>query len=101
MSNNHTPAHHKLLATCLSCTKAAMFWGAISIALYILLFAYSAEIINMARSVRQGDKLYFLAPIAIAFVFSLVHGAFTGHFWKVIGLMARPATPAPATSEVK
>jgi hypothetical protein len=28
-------------------------------------------------------------PVAMAFLFSLVHGAFTGHFWDVLGIKAR------------
>jgi hypothetical protein len=65
--------------------KAAAF-GAASITLYAILFLYSDELVEWARLTRQGDKIYFVIPIVIAFVFSYVHGAFTGYFWDVLGL---------------
>ncbi len=60
--------------------------GTLVLALYGLLYVYSEELIAMARQVANGDKTFFLAPIVIAFVFSLAHGAFTGHFWDLLGL---------------
>jgi len=30
-------------------------------------------------------------PVAIALAFSLVHGAFTGYFWEVIGIKPKHA----------
>ncbi len=64
----------------------AVVCGAASVALYVLLFAYADETVAMARRTREGETLLFLVPIVIAFVFSLVHGAFTGYFWDAIGL---------------
>jgi hypothetical protein len=64
----------------------AIAYGVVSVALYVLLFAYSDETVEMARRTREGEKLLFLVPIVIAFVFSFVHGAFTGAFWAAIGL---------------
>ena len=64
----------------------AASWGVGSLALYVLLYLYSDETIELAGRTREGEKIWFLAPIVIAFVFSLVHGAFTGYFWDAIGL---------------
>ncbi|MAT65766.1 MAG: hypothetical protein CMN57_08980 [Gammaproteobacteria bacterium] len=63
--------------------------GAISAGLYFLLFLYSDRLVELAAATRQGEKLYALIPIAIALVFSFVHGAFTGRFWELLGLQAR------------
>lgn len=63
--------------------------GAASLALYLLLFHYADLLSELATATRQGDKIYVLVPMVIAFLFSLVHGAFTGHFWDVIGLKAK------------
>ena len=63
--------------------------GAVSAGLYFLLFLYSDRLVELAAATRQGEKLYALIPIAIALVFSFVHGAFTGRFWELLGLQAR------------
>jgi hypothetical protein len=64
----------------------AVLYGAASVALYVLLYCYADETVELARRTHEGEKIWFLAPIVIAFVFSYVHGAFTGHFWDAIGL---------------
>jgi hypothetical protein len=64
----------------------AVAYGVISVALYVLLFAYADETVELARRTREGERWLFLVPIAIAFVFSIVHGAFTGAFWAAVGL---------------
>jgi hypothetical protein len=63
--------------------------GAASALLYVLLFLFADRLTEMAALTRQGDKLYALIPLAVAMVFSLVHGAFTGHFWDLLGLRAK------------
>jgi len=63
--------------------------GAVSAALYALLFAYADQISAMSAAARSGAKYYALVPIVIALIFSFVHGAFTGRFWDVLGLKAR------------
>jgi len=68
-----------------SLVKAVMY-GAASLALYALLFFYADETVELARRTREGEKIWFLVPIVIAFVFSLAHGAFTSSFWDAIGL---------------
>lgn len=65
-------------------TVAAL--GAASLTLYFLLFRYSDNLMALAAAARAGEKLYAAVPIAIALVFSLVHGAFTAHFWDALGL---------------
>lgn len=65
--------------------KAVMF-GVASAILYALLFAYADDLVDFARRSRQGEKVWFIVPIVIAFVFSYVHGTFTGYFWDVLGL---------------
>lgn len=59
--------------------------GIISIALYTALLMYQ-EIINTYFG-RGG--VYALLPIATAFLFSFIHGTFTGNFWTVLGIEAK------------
>lgn len=66
----------------------AVLYGAASAALYFLLYLFADEAIELARRTREGERVWFLVPIAIAFLFSLVHGAFTAHFWEAVGLRA-------------
>ncbi|MHB8473370.1 MAG: hypothetical protein ACYDC8_11135 [Gammaproteobacteria bacterium] len=56
--------------------------------LYVLLFTYATQLEDIAHRTRKGEKILFLVPIVIAFVFSWVHGVFTGQFWEIIGLRA-------------
>lgn len=58
--------------------------GMISIALYALLLARQDDV-NVIFG--QGGWYSFL-PIITAFIFSLVHGTFTGDFWTVLGVEA-------------
>jgi hypothetical protein len=59
--------------------------GVCSAGLYFLLWLLAEPIMEYSR---QG-RWYFLIPVAIAFLFSLVHGAFTGYFWDVLGVKAK------------
>lgn len=68
---------------------SVLLLGSVSTVLYILLFIYAQDIITLAGATREGHPWYALIPIAIALVFSLVHGAFTGRFWDLLGLKAR------------
>ena len=70
-------------------TRAALLLGVLSGALYYLLFLFSSDIRHIAEMTNQGDKTYFLLPIGIAFVFSVVHGLFTDRFWEAMGLTAK------------
>lgn len=63
-------------------------YGIASVILYWLLLSYSDQLVELANRTRQGEKLWFIVPIVIAFVFSYVHGNFTGHFWESLGVKA-------------
>ncbi len=58
--------------------------GIVSIALYAILLA-KQDFIN--EYVGRGG-LYAIFPIVTAFLFSFVHGTFTGNFWTVLGIEA-------------
>lgn len=70
-------------------TRNAILYGIASLGLYFLLFLFNDEIRSMAEATSRGDKLLFFVPIIIAFIFSIVHGAFTGYFWEALGLTAK------------
>jgi flagellar biosynthesis protein FliQ len=53
--------------------------------LYWLLFANETRIIDLSR---QGSWSSLIL-IAIALIFSFVHGAFTSQFWDLLGLRAK------------
>lgn len=76
-------------------------YGAASLALYAALFVHADQFLEWARRTRDGEKWLALVPVAVAFVFSWVHGAFTGCFWEALGLRAagagKKAAPGPAT----
>jgi len=60
--------------------------GAVVAVLYALLFVYEADVIHWSR---MGGWM-FLFPVGAAFVFSIFHGAFTGLFWDLLGVKAKP-----------
>ena len=59
--------------------------GALTSALYLGLFLFEDAILHASALGRW----YFVVPVTIAFIFSLVHGAFTGHFWDALGVQAK------------
>jgi len=59
--------------------------GALTGLLYAGLFLAEDPILRVAA--LGGWNV--LVPVAIAFTFSAVHGAFTGHFWDLLGVKAR------------
>jgi F0F1-type ATP synthase assembly protein I len=61
-----------------------LFMGILSIALYVTLLQ-NQDLVN--NSFARGG-LYALLPIATAFIFSFIHGSFTGNFWTVMGIEA-------------
>ena len=61
-----------------------LLMGVISVALYALLLL-KQDVIN--EYIGQGGMYAFL-PIITAFIFSFVHGTFTGDFWTVMGIEA-------------
>jgi hypothetical protein len=62
-----------------------LLYGSASAGLYLLLHFFRQPILEASS---QGGW-YFLVPILGAFAFSLVHGAFTGQFWELLGVKAR------------
>lgn len=71
------------------CLISLIGLGLLSALLYYGLYQFNDYILEAAQKVRSGDKAFFLLPIAIAFVFSYVHGEFTGRFWHSLGLMPK------------
>ena len=63
---------------------ALVITGIVSIVMYGLLLS-KQDLIN---STFAKGSWYALLPIITAFLFSFVHGAFTGHFWTVLGIEA-------------
>ena len=63
---------------------AAIILGIVSLALYVGLLTQQ-EVVN--EYFTKGGVYAFL-PIAAAFLFSVVHGNFTGNFWTVLGVEA-------------
>lgn len=60
--------------------------GMASATLYALVYLYEAEIL---QTFTRTDGWYWMLPVVAAFVFSFVHGAFTGYFWEVLGVRPR------------
>lgn len=58
--------------------------GIISISLYALLLSRQ----DWVNSTFGKGGMYAFLPIVAAFAFSFFHGAFTGHFWTVLGIEA-------------
>lgn len=65
--------------------KKALVFGTLSAVLFFGLYLIADLTVEWAQLTRQGEKIYFLGPIIIAFVFSYVHGYFTGLFWDMLG----------------
>jgi len=63
---------------------SAIVMGALSIGLYALLFVKE----DLVNSTFGKGGVYAVLPIATAFLFSFVHGNFTGSFWTALGIEA-------------
>ncbi len=59
-----------------------------SAVLYFLLFYFEDTVLGWSKGFKK-EGWFFIAPIVIALVFSVVHGAFTGHFWELLGIRAK------------
>ena len=70
-------------------TRSAIGFGMLSGSLYYLLYHFNHDIRAIAEATNAGNKSLFLLPIAIAFLFSIVHGLFTDRFWDALGLKAK------------
>ena len=58
--------------------------GVVSIGLYAALLMNQ----SMLNETFSKGGLFALLPIATAFLFSFIHGNFTGNFWTVLGVEA-------------
>jgi len=77
-------------------TMKALSWGTLSVALYYLLFQNERFLLDLSIEPVWSVVM----PIAVAFLFSIVHGNFTGYFWDALGVKARlPAKPASPAHE--
>lgn len=72
-------------------------FGILSAALYAGVFAFADTI---AAHFAQGS--YWAAgPIATVFLFSYIHGEFTGSLWSVLGIEATRKATRPAETATK
>lgn len=69
--------------------RLVWLYGLASATLYILLYFYSTDLINIAQATHHGDKLLFFIPVVLTLLFSLVHGTFTAKFWDALGIKAK------------
>ncbi|MBM3564594.1 MAG: hypothetical protein FJX42_00580 [Alphaproteobacteria bacterium] len=65
---------------------AALGLGLLSLAMYGALYLFADRIVAFTA---QGGAVSTALLIATAFAFSIVHGAFTGRFWDVLGVKAK------------
>ena len=65
--------------------RQTLIYGVVSIALYVLLYFFEEQILALSKEGRWN----FVVPMIIAFVFSIVHGNFTGQFWDMFGIKAK------------
>ena len=80
--------------------KGTVIFGLITAALYAAVFLNSGVV--MKYFTKGG--LYALLPVGTAFLFSFVHGAFTGNFWTALGIEASKKVTrveVPATQPAK
>jgi hypothetical protein len=67
--------------------KATVIFGLATAALYAAIFLNS----GMVMKYFTKGGMYALLPVGTAFLFSFVHGAFTGNFWSALGIEALPS----------
>lgn len=62
----------------------AILFGVLSVGLYAAAFAFAEPMVTLFA--RGGA--YCLLPVATVFLFSYVHGNFTGNVWTALGIEA-------------
>ncbi|UZP67896.1 hypothetical protein N1030_02660 [Desulfovibrio mangrovi] len=62
----------------------AIIFGALSVALYAAVFSFADTMVHLFAK----GGLYTALPIATVFLFSYVHGNFTGNVWTALGIEA-------------
>jgi hypothetical protein len=70
--------------------KKTIFFGALSALLYGTVFTHT----DLVTQLYTKGGAYAALPIATAFIFSFVHGAFTGNVWSILGIEAITKQPA-------
>lgn len=69
-------------------TIKAVAWGTLSVSLYYAMFQY--EDVILAFSIKPIWSV--VLPVTVAFLFSIVHGNFTGYFWDALGVKPKSQT---------
>ncbi len=77
--------------------KATIGFGLLSAALYAAVFLNQGTV--MTYFTKGG--MYAALPVLTAFLFSFVHGAFTGSFWSAVGVEASKKTSRVEISATK
>lgn len=77
--------------------KRAALFGAMSLGLYGVLFAYADTIMHYFTM----GGVYAALPIAAAFLFSYVHGTFAGELWTALGITASKKVGKSATKQAE
>jgi hypothetical protein len=70
--------------------KKTIFFGALTALLYAAVFANT----DLVMQLFTKGGAYAALPIATVFVFSFVHGTFSGNVWSVLGIEAITKQPA-------
>lgn len=74
----------------------SIVFGIASVALYAAVFTHSDLITNL--SAKGG--LYAVVPVITVFLFSYIHGSFTGAFWSALGIEASKGAAAKKQTTV-
>jgi len=80
--------------------KSTIAFGLFSCVLYLAVFLNQGTV--MTYFTKGG--MYAALPVLTAFLFSFVHGAFTGSFWSALGIEASKKSSRvelPATKPAK
>jgi uncharacterized RDD family membrane protein YckC len=80
--------------------KGAVIFGLATAACYLAVFLNSGLVMKYFTT----GGMYALLPVGTAFLFSFVHGAFTGNFWSALGIEASKKVTRvelPATQPAK
>ncbi|WP_428565338.1 MAG: universal stress protein [Solidesulfovibrio sp. DCME] len=69
-------------------------FGAAAVALYAAVFTHS----DLITSLSAKGGFYAVVPVITVFLFSYVHGSFTGAFWSALGIEASKGAGASKTA---
>ncbi len=62
--------------------------GISSAVIYFLLYYFEGTVLGWSQGFKK-EGWFFIGPIIIALVFSVVHGSFTSRFWELLGIRAK------------